>query len=93
MLIREFPTLLNFQTLSPIRGFSRWLEQRDDTATKGEDGGTEEELVVLCEEFLRATYRGRGRLIDPVAAFHYGNGATLAAVLPDADHQYDQRFF
>lgn len=91
MLTREFPTVHNFQTLSPIRGFSRWLEERDDIATKGTDG-KEEELVVLCEEFLQEAYRGKRRVTDPVAVFHYGNGAILAAVLPDADPLYYHAF-
>lgn len=89
MLAREFPTVSHFQTLSPVRGFSRWLERRNDAT--GGDEGKEEDLVALCGEFLREGFRGQGRAPDPVAAFHYGNGAVLTAVLPDANPQYRPR--
>lgn len=41
--------------------------------------------------YLCACYEHHTEPIDPVANFHYGNGAILAKVLPDADHRYRAR--
>jgi malonyl-CoA decarboxylase len=75
----ELPALDTFVTLSPVPGFRR-VAARDGLAD-----GTEEpaELARRCARYL-VRFR-EGRLLDPVARFHVGNGARLLRVLPGAD--------
>ena len=61
-------------TMSPVPGFRTWHERHR----------TREDLAASCATYLR-TIGPDGRLLDPVARFHMGNGARLWRVLPDAD--------
>lgn len=74
LLHGEFGQLETLTTLSPIPGLRRWVESRPD------DG----ELTTSCARYL-TTQGPDGRLLDPVARFHMGNGARLWRVLLDAD--------
>jgi malonyl-CoA decarboxylase len=75
----ELPTLETYVTLSPVPGF-RPTAERDGSAD-----GTEEppELARRCARYL-VSFRD-GRLLDPVARFHMGNGARLLRVCPGGD--------
>lgn len=75
----ELPDLRTFVTLSPVPGFRRTAE-RDGSADGSEAA---EELAAACARYLTTTRRGR--LLDPVARFHMGNGARLWRICPDAD--------
>ena len=92
-LRREQPGLKNFVTLSPVPGFARWLKATDEAeeldslkAVLGDDGWYRDEALVAqaqplllgaaAQYFLDAR-TADGRVIDPVARFHLGNGARL----------------
>ncbi|MEM1300708.1 MAG: malonyl-CoA decarboxylase family protein, partial [Pseudomonadota bacterium] len=78
-----------FVTLSPVPGFTRWLEGADtgDAAACRDGlvyGPPPEDLKPLllqqaAQYFLEAK-RPDGRPPDPVARFHLGNGAELHAI-------------
>ena len=78
---RRYPSLQRMQTLSPIISFRRWLDAKHPECPI-------EERARRCEEYLRCCYRGEATLLDPVAAFHYTNGAVLDRVLPEANPRY-----
>lgn len=61
-------------TMSPIPGFRAWQECRDPASDR----------LAACARYL-TSFREDGRLIDPVARFHMGNGARLWRLLPRAD--------
>jgi malonyl-CoA decarboxylase len=42
-------------------------------------------LAALAAEYLLRAKRGDGQPLDPVARFHFGNGASLEAIHPGAD--------
>ena len=84
----ELPNLKTFATLSPIPGFSRWLENNPDEAVDTalakpgwwEDSETAEAakgpvLRAVARYLVHA--RRRGRAADPVAHFHLSNGARM----------------
>ncbi len=84
----ELPNLKTFATLSPIPGFSRWLENNPDEAVEAalgrplwwEDTETAEAakgpvLRAVARYLVHA--RRRGRAADPVAHFHLSNGARM----------------
>ena len=84
----ELPNLKTFATLSPIPGFSRWLENNPDEAVETalakpgwwEDSETAEAakgpvLRAVARYLVHA--RRRGRAADPVAHFHLSNGARM----------------
>ncbi len=84
----ELPNLKTFATLSPIPGFSRWLENNPDEAVETalakpgwwEDPETAEAakgpvLWAVARYLVHA--RRRGRAADPVAHFHLSNGARM----------------
>ncbi len=84
----ELPNLKTFATLSPIPGFSRWLENNPDEAVETalakpgwwEDPETAEAakgpvLRAVARYLVHA--RRRGRAADPVAHFHLSNGARM----------------
>lgn len=74
LLRHEFHQLETMTTMSPVPGFRRWVGARTDDM----------DLVARCARYL--TSKGPdGRLLDPVARFHMGNGARLWRLLPGAD--------
>jgi malonyl-CoA decarboxylase len=75
----ELPALDTFVTLSPVPGF-RPVAEREGSAN-GTEGSRE--LARLCARYL-VGFSG-GRLQDPVARFHMGNGARLLRVCPGGD--------
>lgn len=86
-LRRDLPDLDTFVTLSPVPGFAAWLKTEaarpaalDHPGWWRDDGlRTEVEQALLplaARYFVEARGRG-GRVIDPVARFHLGNGARL----------------
>lgn len=82
LLREELPHLATFATLSPVPGFTRWLEKQPEGAPPAPDP---QELQRLAARYL-ATAKGKGtQPLDPVARFHLGNGARLEAVHADAD--------
>lgn len=98
-LRRDLPRLTEFVTLSPVPGFSAWLEGLgEDDAVQGAeeakallaadamtaDVAARDRLAALLPSlaahyFLAARTPG-GRVIDPVARFHLGNGARLERI-------------
>lgn len=92
-LVAEYPRLSTFVTLSPVPGFRRWLEGRPGgahaasvaagDATAG-DATAGPVLVALCARYL-VTEKRNGKPIDPVARFHFSNGARLDRVNWQAD--------
>ncbi|WP_370223621.1 malonyl-CoA decarboxylase [Pararhodobacter marinus] len=96
LLRAEWPELRDFVTLSPVPGFARWL----DAARKDSDSVLPEQLRQALDAsdpapeaailsaaalyFLRAR-DARSRVVDPVARFHLGNGASLQRLNPGGD--------
>lgn len=78
---QQYPSVETFQTLSPIKGFRSWLETSHPSTS-------EKERQSRCLEYLQRVRQRTAKPTDPVAAFHYGNGAILDRVLPNADPQY-----
>ena len=81
VLRQTTPHIKTFVTLSPIPGLRRWIES-DSTRAERCHGG-DEAFTALCIEYL--TSFERGRLLDPVARFHLGNGARLERINLKAD--------
>lgn len=86
-LVAEYPRLATFVTLSPVPGFRRWLESRPGgapaaDAAAGDASGPA--LVALCARYL-LTEKRNDRPLDPVARFHFSNGARLDRVNWRAD--------
>lgn len=88
----EFPNLATYVTLSPIPGFARWLNsagERGDAAAVDalaqglpdpswrEGDPRRQALLRLAARYLLAERDAKGRLRDPVARFHVGNGARV----------------
>lgn len=88
-LNRELPSLTTFVTLSPIPGLIRWLRSTADDAAMidrlqappGDDPAQEAALADLVMQkavtYFMEARTGSGKLVDPVARFHLGNGARL----------------
>jgi len=89
-LSRELPRLSTFVTLSPVPGFRRWLEtkaldvktrailmKRDWHSGASTAARLKPILLPMAAEYLLRERDDRGRVIDPVARFHLGNGARL----------------
>jgi len=72
LLKSQYPSLRSFCTLSPIPGFLNWMQTTKPIST---------DLLELCTDYLNPDTTP-----DPVARFHYRNGAKLRAVLPKADN-------
>ena len=96
----EFPGLATHVTLSPIPGFARWLKeaagkgdgaaaqalaQGAPDATWTETDPRRQALLRLAARYLLAERDGKGRLRDPVARFHVGNGARVERLCWRAD--------
>jgi malonyl-CoA decarboxylase len=99
-LQRELPQLATFVTLSPVPGLRRWAEraaQSDDPvlpedlreplkAAIAADLALDRDLAQrLAAIYLTGARHPKGRLVDPVAHFHLGNGAMLHRIHADAD--------
>ncbi len=99
-LRRELPRLQTFVTLSPVPGFARWLAQEKETsrfvspearrtleAIEAGDTpeGAERTLSALAAAYFLHARTAAGRVIDPVARFHLGNGARLERINPRGD--------
>lgn len=80
-LSRDLANLKTFVTLSPIPGFTRWLEQRESVADPADSAA----LKQLVAHYLIDTKTKDGRPLDPVARFHLSNGAQVHAVHAGAD--------
>lgn len=81
-LATKWPQLRTFVTLSPIPGLAAWMAERDIVVPKG----TSDDAVTL--QRIAAHYLMEmkdGRLRDPVARFHLGNGAEIHEIHTDAD--------
>ncbi|MEO0957597.1 MAG: malonyl-CoA decarboxylase [Pseudomonadota bacterium] len=77
----DFPGLSTFVTLSPVPGFTRWLDAERGGAAEAEEQG----LPGLCAWYLTEAKRSDGMPLDAVARFHLGNGARLERVNAGAD--------
>jgi malonyl-CoA decarboxylase len=95
-LRRELPRLQTFVTLSPVPGFARWLAQEKEKsrfvspearrALAGETPeGADRTLSTLAAAYFLHARTPEGRVIDPVARFHLGNGARLERINPRGD--------
>lgn len=85
MVQSEAAQIKTFATFSPIPNFRDWLVKNSDkyqnlTDLKTIDEVTknESELMAACEEYLSGP-------VDPVAKFHYRNGATRGPIRFAAD--------
>ncbi|RVB77236.1 MULTISPECIES: malonyl-CoA decarboxylase [unclassified Mesorhizobium] len=94
-LRRDLPGLTDFVTLSPVPGFARWLaEQAGPSATEARDLVANEGwhadaaardrvgqvLLPLAAQYFLEARTASGKVIDPVARFHLGNGARLERI-------------
>lgn len=73
-LLDELGDPATITTMSPVPGLAEWARAR----------GTDEPDAKCCARYL-VTAGDDGRLLDPVARFHLGNGARLWQLLPGAD--------
>ncbi len=85
----EFPDIENFVTLSPIPGFVSWLNSnRPDVARYLQELSAQStgsgDLARLGAQYL-TSWSDKGKLLDPVARFHMGNGARLLRIVAGAD--------
>lgn len=87
-----FPQLERFVTLSPIPGFTRWLETQTDDEDHGhiasailEHRADPGDVRAMAARYLLQAKRADGLPADPVARFHLGNGAEVYDVHADAD--------
>lgn len=81
----ETSQIKTFATFSPIPNFRDWLVKNSDKYQRlidlksaEEVAQHEAELIAACEEYLSGT-------VDPVARFHYRNGATRGPIRFAAD--------
>ncbi|MHA6646269.1 malonyl-CoA decarboxylase [Mesorhizobium sp. A623] len=100
-LMLSLPNLKTFVTLSPVPGLTRWMREEAQSTTDDDhrkllsrlieaqsfddlqaDG---QALTALAAEYLVRAKRKDGLPLDPVARFHFGNGASLEAIHPFAD--------
>ena len=79
-LKQENDSLDKFVTLSPMPGFSKWLDNKSIEACQDEDTLIKQALVYLLE-----SERHDGLPNDPVAKFHIGNGAILERINLNSD--------
>ncbi|MEL6682741.1 MAG: malonyl-CoA decarboxylase [Pseudomonadota bacterium] len=85
-LSQEFPHLSTFVTLSPIPGFASWLTSQEAKDAVGPvDNLSDEAFSRLVAHYLMATKTQDGRVRDPVARFHLGNGAEIHKIHLRAD--------
>ena len=81
----EAPQIRIFATFSPIPNFRDWLvknsekyQHLNDLKSAEEIALNEAELMAACEEYLNCS-------VDPVAKFHYRNGATRGPIIFASD--------
>ena len=79
-LRQENDGLDTFATLSPVPGFSKWLEKKSIDEYRDEDALLKQALIYLLK-----SDRDDGLPNDPVAKFHLGNGAILERINLNAD--------
>ena len=81
-LKKELPNLDNFITLSPVPGFSKWLDKTNPTLL---GKIIDESSLITCEKevlenaikYFFYAKQNDGLPIDPVQKFHLSNGASL----------------
>ncbi|WP_395703804.1 malonyl-CoA decarboxylase [Aquabacterium sp.] len=78
LLKQELPQLKTFCTLSPIPGFTDWLQRQPGGADR-----SAAELLRMAAHFL--VYESVKPHGDPVARFHLDNGARLERLNPHAN--------
>ena len=83
LLQDELPDLKTFATLSPVPGFSKWLEKEQSVG--GARVPSPKKLQRLAARYLTQAKHRSGLPLDPVARFHLGNGAKLEAIHSNAD--------
>jgi malonyl-CoA decarboxylase len=90
----ELPHVNRFVTLSPVPLFSRWLAGQSTARALGlhkilatpqwwlepKAMAMEQQLTALAAWYLSSARDEGGRLYDPVARFHLGNGASLERI-------------
>ncbi|MBI6629556.1 malonyl-CoA decarboxylase [Pontibaca salina] len=81
-LAAKWPQLRTFVTLSPIPGLAAWMAEREIDAPKGTSDDTAA-LQRIAARYLMDMKDGRLR--DPVARFHLGNGAEIHEIHINAD--------
>jgi len=88
----ELPNLTTFVTLSPIPGFADWLSSSEavellgvDTPHVPTDRLSDDSLRALVARYFMTAKTSDGRVRDPVARFHLGNGAEIFNVHLRAD--------
>ena len=86
-LKRELPELNQFQTLSPLPGLMKWMEEYAPITFErcSDKNCSNDELVKQTVRYLTESNRSDGMPNDPVARFHIGNGASLERVNLNAD--------
>ena len=80
VLRQTAPQIKTFVTLSPIPNLRAWVEKDPQRQALMADPKTFE---ALCVHYL--TRIEKGRVLDPVARFHLGNGARLERINLNAD--------
>lgn len=80
VLRQTAPQIKTFVTLSPIPNLRAWVEKDSQRQALMADPKTFE---ALCVHYL--TRLENGRVLDPVARFHLGNGARLERINLNAD--------
>ena len=87
-LKRELPKLSQFQTLSPLPGLMKWMENHAPMTFERciEKNCSDDELLKQVIRYLTESKRKDGMPNDPVARFHIGNGASLERINLNADN-------
>jgi len=100
-LKRDLPNLTHFVTLSPVPGLMKWLRESVEAAEDkaileklsdparfvelDDDLEARSFLLERAVDYLKNARNPYGKLYDPVARFHLGNGARLEQVNWRAD--------
>ena len=86
-LKRELPKLNQFQTLSPLPGLMKWMENYAPVTFErcSENNCSDDELMKQTIRYLTESNRKDGMPNDSVARFHIGNGASLDRINLKAD--------
>ena len=86
-LKRELPELNQFQTLSPLPGLMKWMEEYAPITFErcSDKNCSNDELMKQTVRYLTESNRSDRMPNDPVARFHIGNGASLERVNLNAD--------
>ena len=86
-LKRELPELNEFQTLSPLPGLMKWMEEYAPITFErcSDKNCSNDELMKQTVRYLTESNRSDRMPNDPVARFHIGNGASLERVNLNAD--------